>query len=267
MSNSITSLILGPQSASTWSPEVLRLDSVERLSELHTAQQRLHADKTFRPERIIVDGVGTAAEALEFLAALPADFHGDVLMIEDANLAFLSAAGAEGRRVLYTLAKHDVDFYRWVYQLGPTPDRQKEPGMAAIRVLIADDSARTRDTVGDLLKDLGCEVFFAKSGFEAIRVADHSRPQVIFLDGLMPEMSGFEAARFIRNLSPGYKPRIVMLTAVYKRMAYREDAKKNYGVDGYLVKPVAREELASAIFDNDGAWRLTQAPVTAVSAS
>lgn len=263
-----TSLILGPQAVLSWSDEILTTAAVERIADLATAQSRLQGDGEFRPDRIIIDGGGTsAAEWLEFLAALPSDFHGDVLMIEDANLAFLSAAGAGGKRVLYTLARHDVDFYLWVYQLAATADRKKEPAMAPIRVLIADDHARTRDTVGELLKDLGCEVFFAKSGFEAIRAADHHRPQVVFLDGLMPEMTGFEASRFIRKLSDGYNPRIVMLTAVYKKAGYRNDAKVRYGVDGYLVKPVAREDLASAIFDNDGAWSLGQSPVAAVASA
>jgi CheY-like chemotaxis protein len=263
-----TSLILGAEPAIQWSPSVVSSQEVERISNVWTAKARLLADTSYRPERIIIDGEATnAAEWLEFLAALPSDFHGDVLMIEDATLAFLSAAGAEGRRVLYTLARHDVDFYLWVYQLGDAPDRAKEPGMVPIRVLIADDHCRTRETVGELLRELGCEVFFAKSGFEAIRVADHHRPQVVFLDGLMPEMTGFEAARFIRKLSGGYNPRIVMLTAVYKKAGYRNDAKLRYGVDGYLVKPVAREELASAIFDNDGAWSLSQAPTPVMAAT
>jgi CheY-like chemotaxis protein len=263
-----TSLILRNAAVLNWSDELLTNPAVERIADLAIAQSRLQSEGSFRPERILIDGGGTtAAEWLEFLAALPADFHGDVLMIEDGNLAFLSAAGAEGKRVLYTLARHDVDFYLWVYQLAATADRKKEPAMAPIRVLIADDHAGTRDIVGDLLEDLGCEVFFAKSGFEAIRAADHHRPQVVFLDGLMPEMTGFEASRFIRNLSAGYNPRIVMLTAVYKKPGYRNDAKVRYGVDGYLVKPVAREELASAIFDNDGAWSLAQTPVAVASAS
>jgi CheY-like chemotaxis protein len=260
-----TSLILGEKPAMSWSRDAMRRATLERISNLSTAQARLRDDQSFRPERILIDGGITAPELLEFLAALPVDFHGDVLMIEDGTRAFLSAAGAEGRRILYTLARHDVDFYLWVYQLGPDGDRQKAPGLTPIRVLIADDHARTRDTVAALLENLGCEVFFARSGFEAIRVAEHHRPQVVFLDGLMPEMTGFEAALFIRRLSASYKPRIVMLTAMYKKAQYRSDARLRYGIDGYLLKPVARQELASAIFDNDGAWNLAQEPAMAVA--
>lgn len=268
MSNQIsTSLILGRQPATPWwSPEVLRHDAVERIESLAIAMSRLRNDSSFRPERIIIDGGITAADSLEFLAALPGDFYGDVLMIEDPKLAFLSAAGTEGRRVLYTLSRNDVDFYLWVYRLGPMADRKNEPAIQPIRVLMADDHARTREIVGGLLSDLGCEVFFAKSGFEAIRMADHHRPQVVFLDGLMPELTGFEVARLIRNLPGEYKPRIVMLTAVYKKLQYRNDAKLRYGIDGYLHKPVAREDLASAIFDNDGTWSLSQTPAVSKAA-
>ena len=116
-----------------------------------------------------------------------------------------------------------------------------------MRVLIAEDEVKTREMVIEMLNSLGCETLVARTGFEAIRIAEEQRPNVIVLDGLLPEMHGFEVARFIRNLSGDYRPRIVILTAIYKNQRYQSEARK-YGVDHYLVKPAKRNELANAIF-------------------
>ena len=69
----------------------------------------------------------------------------------------------------------------------------------------------------------------------------------------MPEMHGFEVARFVRGLDTSYSPRIIVLTAVYKNARYRNDAMLRCGVDDYLVKPATPEQLAAAIFGEERA--------------
>lgn len=60
--------------------------------------------------RVVIDHAATAAEFLDLLANLPAEFAGDALLISETH-AFLSATGRGGDRVLYTLTTRDVDFY------------------------------------------------------------------------------------------------------------------------------------------------------------
>jgi CheY-like chemotaxis protein len=120
-----------------------------------------------------------------------------------------------------------------------------------MRVLVAEDEKRTRAILVEMLQSLGCEVIEARAGFEAIKLAQDQHPDVLLLDGLLPEMSGFEIARFVRNLAPDYRPRIVMVTAVYKARRYQNDAKLQYGVDEYLVKPVTKEAVSAAVFGGD----------------
>jgi hypothetical protein len=62
-------------------------------------------------ERVIIDRSATAAQYLETLAALPAEFNGDVVFIRPDDTGFLSATGRGGDRVLYSLSAHDVQFY------------------------------------------------------------------------------------------------------------------------------------------------------------
>jgi CheY-like chemotaxis protein len=61
-------------------------------------------------------------------------------------------------------------------------------------------------------------------------------------------MHGFEVARFVRSLAPEYRPRIVIVTAVYKSQRYRSEAKLQFGVDHYLTKPVTKEAVQAALF-------------------
>ncbi len=120
-----------------------------------------------------------------------------------------------------------------------------------MRVLIAEDEKKTRAMLVDMLQSLGCETVEAATGFEAIKLVQERRPEVLLLDGLLPEMHGFEIARFVRSMAPEYRPRIVIITAVYKSQRYQSEAKLQFGVDHYLVKPVKKEDVAAAVFGPD----------------
>ena len=120
-----------------------------------------------------------------------------------------------------------------------------------MRVLIAEDEKKTRSILVEMVKSLGCETLEAGTGYEAVKVVQESRPDVLLLDGLLPEMHGFEVARFVRSMAPEYRPRIVIVTAVYKSQRYRSEAKLQFGVDHYLVKPVKKEDVAAAVFGPD----------------
>jgi hypothetical protein len=61
--------------------------------------------------RVVVDRVGTPAQFLQLLAALPQEYLGDVLYIRTDGDSFLSASGSGGDRLLYALKQSDVDFY------------------------------------------------------------------------------------------------------------------------------------------------------------
>jgi Response regulator containing CheY-like receiver domain and AraC-type DNA-binding domain len=213
--------------------------------------------------RIVLDGVLAFPDFLAFLASLPDDSTADVLLIEN-DKAFLSAATNDGRRVLYGLNEGDLDFYCQINALVTTTRREGwadgvAPGnLKRVQVLVAEDDRKTLEHLQTMVGNLGCEVLVARTGLEAVRIAAEQRPDVIFLDGLMPEMHGFEVARLIRHIDAAYVPRIVMLTGIYKALNYRNEARLRYGIDGYLTKPVAPETMASAVFAEQGQWSLTR---------
>ncbi len=114
-------------------------------------------------------------------------------------------------------------------------------------VLVADDSPKVREILIGSLRELGIEPIVATKASEAIRLAGQLHPDLILLDGLLPEMHGFEVARFIRHFDKDYRPRIAIITAVYKNLRYENEARLRYGVDAYLVKPVTIAQLASEV--------------------
>lgn len=114
------------------------------------------------------------------------------------------------------------------------------------RVLVVDDDRRARKAVTEIIEETGAEVLTAKNGFEAIGIAHARRPDVVVLDGLLPQMHGFEVARFIRTIA-GYRPVIILITAIYKGNHYEDEARVKYGIDHYLTKPVSASALLEVL--------------------
>ncbi len=116
-----------------------------------------------------------------------------------------------------------------------------------LTALVAEDSARQRDDLVAELKSLGVETMSAKAGFEALKLITEHRPELILLDGLLPEMHGFEIARAVRALDRDYHPRIVIITAIYKGTQYQNEARLRYGINDYLIKPVKTDALRAIV--------------------
>src|SRR5262245_41744176 len=92
-------------------------------------------------------------------------------------------------------------------------------------VLVVDDDQRARKAVIEHVQALGYETIEAASGYEAIRMAAMKRPGVVIVDGLLPNMHGFEVSRFIRAGQATYAPRIIVVTAVYRHIRYQNEAR------------------------------------------
>jgi DNA-binding response OmpR family regulator len=114
-------------------------------------------------------------------------------------------------------------------------------------VLIVEDERKLRWSLIEQFRALHIAPFTASSGFEALRIASESRPDLILLDGLLPEMHGFEIARFIRHIDKDYRPHIAIMTAIYKHTRYQNEAKLQYGIDDYLIKPLLPTAVAGLV--------------------
>jgi DNA-binding response OmpR family regulator len=114
-------------------------------------------------------------------------------------------------------------------------------------VLIVEDEQRLRWSLIESFRLMDIDALTASSGYEAIRIASERRPDLILVDGLLPEMHGFEIARFIRKIDAGYHPHIALMTAIYKHTRYQNEARLKYGIDDYLIKPVPQQLLIGLV--------------------
>lgn len=114
-----------------------------------------------------------------------------------------------------------------------------------LSVLVVDDNKDAADALAALLGAHGYRASAAYSGASAIRQADAIRPDVVLLDIGMPETTGFDVARALRDYKRAPKPVIVAVTGA----AEPSDklAARMAGFDHYLVKPVEMEALVSLL--------------------
>ena len=109
------------------------------------------------------------------------------------------------------------------------------------RVLVADDNVDAAQTLAFVLKLSGYEVYVAHSGKEALAIGARERPDVAILDIGMPDMTGYETARRIRQEVWGRRALLLALTG----WGQDEDKEKSKasGFDFHLTKPVDLPEL------------------------
>lgn len=115
------------------------------------------------------------------------------------------------------------------------------------RVLVADDSRVTRALTSEVLRECGAEVLETGDGREALRLALTEQPELLVLDGLMPNLTAFDVVAQLRERLPDYKPVIIIQTAMYKSRRWESEARAGLGVAEYLEKPVEPETLLATV--------------------
>ncbi|MEA4857143.1 MAG: PAS domain S-box protein [Solidesulfovibrio sp.] len=123
------------------------------------------------------------------------------------------------------------------------PPRTPPPGL---HILLAEDEAINQLAARKLLETMGHRVDIADDGLMALERASTGDFDLILMDIQMPEMDGMEACRRIRALSP---PRSTVPIVALTAHAMRGDRELflGAGMDGYLPKPLVKEELRRLI--------------------
>jgi two-component system KDP operon response regulator KdpE len=109
-------------------------------------------------------------------------------------------------------------------------------------VLVADDEPRITKLVSITLAEEGFRVISAASGEEALARAEESRPDVVLLDIVMPDLDGIEVMRQLREHRP---VPVILITA---KGSTADKAKGlDLGADDYIAKPFHPDELAARV--------------------
>ena len=113
------------------------------------------------------------------------------------------------------------------------------------KILVVDDTPKNVKLLADLLTVKGYAVATAASGREALAQVETERPDLVLLDVVMPEMSGYEVCRKIReNPATGILP-VVMVTALDP--AQERIKGLEAGADDFLTKPINQGELLARV--------------------
>src|SRR3984957_19345264 len=111
------------------------------------------------------------------------------------------------------------------------------------QVLVVDDEPNIRELVQVALKFHGCSVTTAASGKQALRQAEATRPDLIVLDVMMPDMDGFEVCRRLR--AAGNEVPVIFLTA--RDTSSDTVTGLALGGDDYVTKPFSVEALVARV--------------------
>jgi DNA-binding response OmpR family regulator len=114
----------------------------------------------------------------------------------------------------------------------------------AKKILIVDDEPHIRLLLEQTLEDLedeGVELLTAENGEEALEAIKTERPDLVFLDVMMPKLNGFDVCNLVKNELRIDEVYIIMLTA--KGQEFDKQKGQQVGVDLYMTKPFDPDEV------------------------
>ncbi len=123
-----------------------------------------------------------------------------------------------------------------------------EKSIEQLTVLVVDDSKTIRRTAETLLGKEGCTVVTAEDGFAALAMIVEHKPDIIFVDIMMPRLDGYQVCSLVKNNAQFKQTPVVMLSS--KDGLFDKARGRIVGADQYLTKPFGRNELLEAIRDN-----------------
>jgi CheY-like chemotaxis protein len=117
--------------------------------------------------------------------------------------------------------------------------------MDTVQILIVDDSPVVRLVVTKLLEGMGIKPDTVEDGLQAVNAVSMKAYDLVLMDVMMPNMDGYEATRQIRKFEEDEKrlPVPIIGTTSFSSRTACLDA----GMDDYLLKPVALEQLRGAM--------------------
>lgn len=114
------------------------------------------------------------------------------------------------------------------------------------KILIVDDEPHIRllmEQTLEELEDKGVELLFADNGEIALEIIKSEKPQLVFLDVMMPKMNGFDVCNSVKHELGIQDVYIIMLTA--KGQEFDREKSIEVGADMFTTKPFDPDEIIS----------------------
>ncbi len=114
------------------------------------------------------------------------------------------------------------------------------------KVLIVDDEPHIRMLIEQTLEDLedeGVTLLMAENGEQALQIIEEERPNLVFLDVMMPKMNGMEVCQKVKKELKLSEVYIILLTAKGQEVDRQKGL--DMGADRYMTKPFDPDEMLS----------------------
>ena len=112
-----------------------------------------------------------------------------------------------------------------------------------MRILIVEDAIHVAKLLAESVRHQGHEAIVARSGEEGLSLFDQRYPDAVFLDIVMPEVSGIDVLRQIRETHPGLPVIVITGSASSQQI----DEARSLGVADVIEKPFALKQLDQAL--------------------
>lgn len=122
---------------------------------------------------------------------------------------------------------------------------EEEKTLVGVKVVVVDDSKTIRRTAETLLTRAGAVVLSAADGFEALSLIADTRPDIIFVDVMMPRLDGYQTCSLLKGNPTFRDTPVVMLSS--KDGLFDIARGRLVGSEEYVTKPFTRNELIDAV--------------------
>ena len=122
------------------------------------------------------------------------------------------------------------------------------PAVEEVQTILAvDDDPAVLQLMEQVLQSRKYRVVTARGGREALTKVRETMPDLVVLDGMLPEVHGFEICRQLKTSERFRHIPVVMISAIHTGWRFAADVKEKYGADDYLEKPFEAVELLKRV--------------------
>lgn len=117
--------------------------------------------------------------------------------------------------------------------------------LTGVKIVVVDDSKTIRRSAESLLGRAGAIVLTAEDGFEALSLIVDARPDVVFVDVMMPRLDGYQTCSMVKS-NPAFRDiPVIMLSS--KDGLFDMAKGRVVGSEEYVTKPFTKDQLIGAV--------------------
>ena len=114
-----------------------------------------------------------------------------------------------------------------------------------LTVLIVDDDEEIRLIAEYSVQQMGYRTLIAANAEEALSIVEHSRPDIVLTDALMPKVDGRQLCRLIKRVDASIQ--VIVMSSLYTSSRYRVEALSAFQADEFLAKPINFDKLRQVL--------------------